>query len=312
MRFRILLTILAILGVSALVTPVPVATADEAVAPAMTSEAAAIVESCSDCHDVDTPGYTHNPHSVLNMDADLAARYGVAASCNGCHGDMAEHIDSAGEVAPPRTFGDDVPATLKTDTCLQCHSDAHPRFAATTHAAAGLDCTSCHSIHGSDGAKNLPRPMEGVWQAELADDVGAANAMCSQCHGDVFAEFEWNERHRLQEGILGCNDCHSPHEPQSRIRLGGFKQEQCAQCHTDKAGPFVFEHGSVQVEGCTACHTPHGSPNRHMLKFQNVAELCFSCHAAVPSFHSRFNAETQCTNCHSSIHGSNFHEAFLK
>jgi uncharacterized paraquat-inducible protein A len=49
-----------------------------------------------------------------------------------------------------------------------------------------------------------------------------------------------------------------------------------------------------------------------MLKFQNVAEACFSCHAVVPSFHSRFTAETPCTNCHSTIHGSNFHPAFLK
>jgi hypothetical protein len=49
-----------------------------------------------------------------------------------------------------------------------------------------------------------------------------------------------------------------------------------------------------------------------MLLFQNVAELCFSCHATVPGFHARFTLETQCTNCHSSIHGSNFDPFFLK
>jgi DmsE family decaheme c-type cytochrome len=147
---------------------------------------------------------------------------------------------------------------------------------------------------------------------ELADQVGGANAVCNECHSDVFAEFEFNERHRLQEGVMGCTDCHSPHEPATRTHLAGFKQQQCVECHADKGGPFVFEHGSVQIEGCVACHQPHGAQNRHMLTFQNVAETCFSCHAVVPGFHARFTAETQCTSCHTTIHGSNFHPAFLK
>lgn len=276
------------------------------------SAAMAVVESCSDCHDVDTLGYTHNPHAVLNTDADLAARFGVANSCEGCHGDATEHIDTAGEDGTIFAFNDTQPATLKIKTCLQCHSDAHPRFFATAHAQAGLDCSSCHSIHASDSAKSLPKAVEGPLAMELAEQVGADNAVCNECHSDVFAEFEFNERHRLQEGIMGCNDCHSPHEPATRMQLGGFKQQACVQCHADKGGPFVFEHGSSLIEGCTACHTPHGSQNRHMLTFQNVAEQCFSCHAAVPSFHARFTAESQCTNCHVSIHGSNFHEAYLK
>jgi len=98
--------------------------------------------------------------------------------------------------------------------------------------------------------------------------------------------------------------------------LGGFKDETCIDCHTDKGGPFVFEHGSVQVEGCVACHTPHGSINRHLLTFQSTGELCYSCHATVPGFHvgtpPRFTFATNCTNCHSSIHGSNLDPFFLK
>lgn len=49
-----------------------------------------------------------------------------------------------------------------------------------------------------------------------------------------------------------------------------------------------------------------------MLTFQAVAELCYSCHVAVPGFHSRFTLDTQCTNCHSSIHGSNLDPYFLR
>lgn len=276
------------------------------------SAAMAVVESCADCHDIDTLGYTHNPHGVLNTDAELAARFGVSNSCAGCHGDATEHIDTAGEDGTIFAFSEDQPATVKIEACLTCHADAHPRFFATAHAQAGLDCSSCHSIHASDSAKSLPRPMEGPLAMELAEQVGAADAVCSECHSGVFAEFEFNERHRLQEGIIGCGDCHSPHEPSSRMQLAGFKQQACVDCHADKGGPFVFEHGSSLVEGCTACHTPHGSVNRHMLKTQSVADLCYSCHAAVPGFHTRFTSESQCTNCHVTIHGSNFDEAYLK
>lgn len=136
--------------------------------------------------------------------------------------------------------------------------------------------------------------------------------MCAECHGDIVARFSLNEHHRLQEGILECTSCHDPHDVQTRTMLGGFKQEACATCHADKTGPYVYEHGSVRVEGCTACHDPHGSVNRHHIKFQKEAELCLSCHAGLPSFHSRFTLDTNCTNCHTSIHGSNFSPFFLQ
>ncbi|MDA8019002.1 MAG: hypothetical protein MPN21_16295 [Thermoanaerobaculia bacterium] len=276
------------------------------------SAARAVVASCADCHEVDTPGYTHNPHAVLNLDAGLAARWGVTSSCDACHGDATEHIETAGKDGTIFAFGDDRSSAVKIEACLQCHSDAHPRFFSTAHAQAGLDCSSCHSIHASDGAKSLPRLLEGPLAAELAARVGADNAVCSDCHSSVFAEFEFNERHRLQEGTMGCTDCHSPHEPETRLQLAGFKQQACIDCHVDKGGPFVFEHASQLIEGCASCHTPHGSVNRHMLKTQSVADLCYSCHAAIPGFHMRFTSESQCTNCHVTIHGSNFHEAYLK
>jgi hypothetical protein len=51
-----------------------------------------------------------------------------------------------------------------------------------------------------------------------------------------------------------------------------------------------------------------------MLAFQDLGQLCYSCHAEVPGFHlgGRFGEDANCTNCHSAIHGSNFHPAFLQ
>jgi DmsE family decaheme c-type cytochrome len=270
-------------------------------------------EDCAACHEEVVAGFAANPHSVSG--------HGGEADCSSCHGDPSEHIASGGGSGTIFAFGEDAAHLEVNESCLSCHSDTHPRFASSPHARVGLDCTSCHAIHGEG-----ERPTRGLMKRPktethpVVDQPSLASAACIECHGDVAAQFQLNERHRLEEGIMDCSDCHDPHGPSTRLRLGGFKQEQCISCHTDKGGPFVFEHGSQKVEGCSACHEPHGSVNRHMLHFQNVAEQCYSCHPNVPQFHlgfnpsapPRFGLDTQCTNCHSTIHGSNLDPAFLK
>lgn len=189
-----------------------------------------------------------------------------------------------------------------TEACQECHGQSHPRFFASSHARAGLSCKSCHVVHAGN-----------VVDASAPDGyIGRSSQMCTECHPTAVTEFTFNERHRLEEGAMECSSCHEPHEPTQRVRLGGFKNQQCTGCHIDKMGPFVFEHNPSPVEGCTSCHVPHGSPNRHMLTFQSVADQCYSCHVIAPGFHAPFNSLTLCTNCHSKIHGSNLHPAFLK
>lgn len=268
---------------------------------------------CVDCHESHVESTADGPHGAIDADPSLAALYGTTSSCSGCHGDPSVHLES-GDPADIISFGDGATAANRTERCLSCHAKNQPRFHATAHAQVGLDCLSCHAIHDAGpGSKLLDA---GSRDASLELDslvaLDVASATCAGCHTATLADFEFNERHRLQEGILGCADCHDPHAPSSRRMLGGFKQQQCAQCHVDKTGPFIFEHGSLKVDGCVSCHEPHAGPNRHQLRFQSVAQLCYSCHIAVPGFHARFTGETVCTNCHSSIHGSNFDPAFLK
>lgn len=263
-------------------------------------------EECATCHEEHAETFLLTPHSALETEG-LAASAGADSSCTTCHGDPTAHLDEGGGAENIFNFSDAELPSDRSASCQSCHGTEHPRFDATSHSRAGLDCTSCHSIHG-DVWTLLDAPDQ-IGSSLLASSVSDS---CTECHNDVFAHFEFNERHRLQEGILECTSCHNPHEPSQRWMLGGFKQENCVNCHVDKGGPFVFEHGSVRGEGCTSCHTPHGSPNRHMLTFQNVAELCFSCHIDIPGFHSRFTLESQCTNCHATIHGSHFDPFFLK
>lgn len=271
---------------------------------------------CGDCHEEYVDSVALGPHDLFESSHwDLAqAGLPVNVACEACHGDATQHVEEEGD-APIFAFKDALPSDTP---CLTCHQTSHPRFVASPHAEAGMSCTSCHSIHSAEPA-GPPLLKAVVTAAQLAQSRGTS-ATCYECHQEAFAEFELNERHRLQEGILECTSCHDPHAPARRTMLTSAAKEPCVTCHTDKEGPFVFEHGSIMVEGCTSCHSPHGSPNRHMLRHQDGGELCFTCHAAVPQFHfgfspvapPRFDTTTNCVNCHSAIHGSNFDPFFLK
>lgn len=255
--------------------------------------------ACADCHEDHMAVETRGPHAA------------VEGSCASCHGDPTAHYESGGEAGNIFAFKDDDPSVARSTVCLDCHGAAHPTFMASAHAGAGLSCDTCHDTH-TDPLRPALIDNDLILPIAGAADLPPGAASCAGCHSDVMASFAFTERHRLQEGVMTCVTCHEPHARSQRARLGGFKQEACETCHADKAGPFVFEHGSQRVEGCVACHAPHGAPNRHLLSFQRVAELCYSCHVVVPGFHTRFTADTQCTNCHSTIHGSNFDAAFLK
>jgi len=242
--------------------------------------------TCSVCHEETVTAFPTKPHAQLGD-----------KSCSSCHGSAEKHAEGEGK-GDLFAFGPAEAPGEKSARCLACHHKDNPRYGASPHAKAALDCTACHSVH-SDTAPALLR--SGVPKN------------CSSCHPDVFAHFQTNERHRLQEGVMTCTTCHDPHAPSTRTHLAGFKQEECIRCHTDKGGPFLYEHEASRVEGCTACHEAHGSNNRYLLTHQSTADLCFSCHAAAPSWHRFFSSEdTNCVTCHATIHGSNLSKRFLK
>ena len=140
--------------------------------------------------------------------------------------------------------------------------------------------------------------------------------LCYGCHANIQGQFALPTHHRVPEGAMKCTDCHNAHGTSNRATLRQSGWETCAQCHTEKRGPFVFEHSAVKVEGCTACHSPHGSVNRMLLVRKEERFLCLQCHvdpAAVNVPHSRLSFQTRgdCTRCHAAIHGSNFDVNFL-
>ena len=249
-------------------------------------------QACLSCHWAKAEGEAVAAHAS-RQPFDETFHLTAGLSCTSCHDTeaLAGRIETGPAGAP---------------ACLTCHRDTHPRFAASPHALLG--CTSCHAVH------ELADDPAELRETDPFFTLGRAtgpSALCVECHEDVGAVFELNTRHRLQEGALDCTSCHDPHEPSERFSLGGFKQQLCVSCHADKEGPFVFEHASQRVEGCIACHDPHGSPNRHLLLYQNIGDLCYSCHTHVPSFHLRWDRDRDCLSCHYSIHGSNVDPAFF-
>ena len=283
-------------------------TAPEPVGRAAGQESSAVTtEDCLACHADQEAGLASSHHSVLETQG-AASRAGTESSCIACHGDPTAHIESLDPADIVSYRPEDSPVEA-SERCLTCHASDHPTFQSSPHGRAGVSCTSCHTVH--DGPEAVLAEDRSD-RSGLSTMVGRVSESCTNCHASVATEFTFTEHHRLEEGTLSCTSCHNPHAPSQRMLLGGLKQQECIGCHQDKGGPYVFEHGSSTVEGCVACHTPHGSPNRHMLKFQSVADQCYSCHVLVPGFHTRFEPSTVCTNCHTTIHGSNLHPFFLK
>jgi DmsE family decaheme c-type cytochrome len=251
-------------------------------------------EACKACHEDTFKNF------MVSVHAEAKNPEGKVVGCEACHGPGQDHAEAGGGKGTIFAFKATDSAEEKANRCLACHAERKSAFhyKSSNHMNANVACSDCHRPHAAVGKDRL-----------LKTETPYA---CIVCHQEMLSQTVLPDHHRMWEGMVKCWDCHKQHGRSDRMQLGGFKNEMCFKCHTNKQGPFLYEHGSVRVEGCTICHDPHGSVNRHMLRFQKVADLCFSCHAEVPSFHTRFNSTTQCTNCHNSIHGSNLDPFFLK
>lgn len=171
------------------------------------------------------------------------------------------------------------------------------------HESRNVSCVSCHSVHKPKSAKAQLKTVNQQQQ-------------CMSCHRDKVAKLDRSGHMPVREGKMECSSCHNPHGS-TNVRLlkaGNTINESCATCHTEKRGPFLFEHAGVSGESCATCHDPHGSNNDRML----VAKLPFLCqrchnHTRHPStiYDNKVLGSSNrlygrsCVTCHSAIHGSN-------
>jgi DmsE family decaheme c-type cytochrome len=260
-------------------------------------------ETCKTCHEAIYNGWEKTPHwkTTLNKE-DGPAKQG----CEGCHGPGADHAAAGGDKTKIYAFG----GRSRQETsarCLSCHGDSHKqsRFAESAHASSDVGCLDCHSPHHAKEEQHL-----------LVQDQPQ---LCYGCHTEAKADFAKPYHHRVNEGLVQCNDCHNPHGTGTlrQVRTLPSGDAVCYKCHVDKQGPFVYEHVPVKTEGCSSCHTPHGSTNPRLLKVSLVNMLCLQCHTFPtqgPSgpAHNQSAKYQACTMCHTQIHGSNFSNVFFK
>lgn len=286
-------------------------------------------ETCRACHEPQFNKVANTKHGKFG---NLAAWKDKVVGCESCHGPGKAHVESAGDKTKIRVFLT-MDSKAVSETCLACHAGKENlnNFRRGEHWRNNVGCTSCHAPHGPDRGNAKPGSIEFIGNAERQKPNRADSAMlrssepqlCMSCHTETKAQFSKPFHHKVLEGTMSCSDCHNPH--------GGFESKQtklavgldaaCIKCHSNKQGPFVFEHAPLKVEGCAACHTPHGSSNPKLLKRSSVRQLCLECHSSIteqaapdaPSFHNQATVRYQnCTICHASIHGSNSSSVFFR
>lgn len=263
-------------------------------------------EDCAVCHDDLAKAFDRNPHAVL----EKSPRFNLKNSCESCHGPGEDHANNGGDKTKIISFK----ATAiqqYNQMCLACHAKEQEvaGFKGSTHAKSNLACSDCHRVHGGAPLTRLLRE--------------SINPLCMSCHVQARSEFSKPFHHRVREGSMRCIDCHQPHGGLDRhqARLTSFAEAPCLRCHSEKEGPFVFEHATLKIRNCQACHEPHGSNNSKQLVRSTVRSLCLECHsrsqnvltAQPPAFHDVRSPRYQnCTTCHVKIHGSNASPIFLR
>jgi DmsE family decaheme c-type cytochrome len=249
-------------------------------------------EMCKECH----------PDIFTKHAVSLHGRAGK--DCESCHGGGADHVaDPSKKNIITFDKGGDV--THQNEQCLSCHGSNQNLMSWSTslHNQEDVACASCHSVHQS------------------SKPVAKQPQVCFGCHKDIRALVNNFSHHPIIEGKVKCSDCHNPHGSMGVAMIKDESVNQlCHRCHSDKRGPYVWEHPPV-VENCLNCHNPHGAKSGRLLN-EKLPNLCENCHADEghhsTAYGSNFgfggggnpsNKQAQfygkaCLNCHGNIHGS--------
>jgi DmsE family decaheme c-type cytochrome len=302
-RFAVVLAVVGLVALAGLSQSASAQTAQSNLTPSAASQYVGS-DTCKGCHEDIVNHFMANPH----WDSTLKIEGTEVHACETCHGPGAAHVEGGGDKSKIFVFKGQNPRTI-SDRCLTCHGAnvTHANFTRSAHYKNGVSCIDCHSPHHAREKNAL-----------LVQDQPN---LCYTCHAETKADFAKPFRHRVNEKLVTCNDCHNVHgawSPRRSLRTTVSQEQVCFTCHRDKQGPFLFEHLPVKTEGCVSCHTPHGSTNPRLLRVYPVNILCMQCHTqtvnnvvpAVPSFHNQGQKYQACTLCHPTIHGSNAAETF--
>ncbi len=214
------------------------------------------VTDCQGCHETaSNPAYAGTQHAKLDQ------------SCAKCHDNVGEHAKAqmAGDKNAPIPSFKTLKAQQVNQKCLTCHEKANQaNYVSSMHSRRNVACTACHSVHSAKSVKA---------QLKIAND----SELCFTCHKSERAKSMRTSHHPIREGKMSCASCHNPHDgSQPKMLKADSVNELCYKCHTEKRGPFLFEHAPVREE-CVSCHDAHGS-NHTRLLLNKLPQLCYNCH----------------------------------
>jgi DmsE family decaheme c-type cytochrome len=257
-------------------------------------------DTCTACHESEGKSLSASLHGKAQNARTPAAK--ANQSCETCHGPGREHAES-GDKTKIRRFTAMQPRDA-SDVCVSCHvRDSHAMWKGSMHDMRNLSCVTCHSIHSP---KSAAAQLKTVSVTET----------CVTCHKTEVAKTQRSGHMPLREGKMECTSCHDPHGSQNvrLLKAGNWINETCVSCHTEKRGPYLWDHAPVR-EACNTCHDPHGSNNDRLL-VAKLPMLCQRCHIGTRHPSTIYDG-TQlaarsnrligrgCVNCHAQIHGSN-------
>lgn len=138
--------------------------------------------------------------------------------------------------------------------CATCHQDKVAKLERSAHMPVRegkMQCTTCHSTHGSTNVRQL---REG-------DSVAEA---CTSCHAEKRGPFLWEHPPSRD----GCVTCHDPHGTSNDRMLVAKTPMLCQRCHVATRHPATIYDGKQVGSGATP-------------SLRVAGRACVECHAAI-------------------------------
>lgn len=221
------------------------------------------------------------------------------------------------------------------------HADITEQWQRSIHAERDVSCADCHG--GDPSATTVDEAMSPEAGYIGAPDKADVPALCASCHADVsqmrqydlptdqYAKYKESIHGvRLAEGdtnVATCYECHGGHQvlkandPASSVYAANIP-EMCASCHADATlmapydiptnqfdlyrqsvhGHALLDNQDFRAPNCATCHGTHGAAPPG---FEEVANVCGSCHTATQDYflespHANLEGEDvpRCVDCH--------------